>query len=105
MLPVSGAGAAEVGECSQALGGCACCCNDKIVQRGYQHVDLSKSVIIVGPKLRLTSFCGCHPSKVGAEATADRASVTSHADKGGIGGTGARPAMNADNTKGNKRVF
>ena len=62
-LKVSGIGVSAVGKCSINLGGCACCCNDKIVAGGERVIDVSRSFALVGPKLVLTSFCGCHPSK------------------------------------------
>lgn len=56
-------GVGSVGLCSKNLGGCKCCCQDKIlVGDNYLLVD-SKSSVHVGPTIHIIPYCGCSKEK------------------------------------------
>ncbi|KAF2366973.1 EGF-like domain [Trinorchestia longiramus] len=56
-------GVGSIGLCSKNLGGCKCCCQDKIlVGENYLLVD-SISSVHVGPTVHIIPYCGCSKEK------------------------------------------
>lgn len=60
---VIASGVGKVGLCSKNLGGCKCCCEDKIlVGENYVIVD-GVSTSHVGPTMHIIPYCGCSSEK------------------------------------------
>lgn len=56
-------GVGSIGLCSKNLGGCKCCCQDKILAgENYLLVD-SKTSVHVGPTIHIIPYCGCSKDK------------------------------------------
>jgi len=56
-------GVGAIGHCSKNLGGCKCCCQDKVLAGdNYILVD-SPSSSHVGPTIHLVPYCGCSSEK------------------------------------------